>query len=686
MSLSPTTVAKFLRFEVGPDALPEPQWGPIGKEVYQRTYSRDGEVWAETVRRVVLGSLSYTDEKVWLDDEPVKLFSLLYEFKAIPAGRHLWVTGTPVSTLSKNCWSVGFGKDTFSHFAFLAERLFEGGGVGSNYSHDLVGVTQPIRSTASLVFRLRSDHPDFNEVAEIVDLNAPTPANAVVVHVPDTREGWVSTWVTLFATVCRSEEHTNLVIDISDVRPYGAPLKTFGGTASGPAALVRSLVAISDILNEVVGRRLSGLDTMRIDHEIACAVVAGGARRSARMSIMSWRDLDVMDFINAKANSGSHWTTNISVEVDSTFRNAIADVNHPDHTLAQSVLDAVSAGMAANGEPGFVDTDLMSIDEPRPIRITNPCGEALLVSMDSEMGVIGESCNLGSVDLDAFGTDIEGAKEAFTMMARFLYRATLNHHKDPRAHTIEKESRRIGVGFMGLQGWAAAHGVRLSELADSLELRQHLTDFRHQVRRAADELADELATPRSVKVTAIAPTGTIAQLRGTQPGVHPVFARHFLRRVRYANSDPQLSELAAMGYAIEPDLYTAQTSVVEYVVRDSILDRFPAHLIEQSDELSLAQFLGLLEAVQATFCGYGDGQSISATAQIPPGSDPKELSNVLSDYLGRVKGITVFPAVSRPQSPYEAISQMEYEANAGPVQMVGDSNSGECVGASCPIR
>ena len=686
MSINPTTIAKFLNNEIGAEALPEPAWGPIGKEVYQRTYSRDGEVWAETVRRVVLGSMSYTDEKVWLDDEPVKLFSLLYEFKAIPAGRHLWVTGTPVSTLSKNCWSVGFGKDTFSHFQFLAERLFEGGGVGSNYSDDMTNVTQPIRSTASLFFRLNDRHNDYAEVAEISPLNTQVPADSVVVRVPDTREGWVSTWVTLFATVCRSDKHTNLVIDINDVRPYGAPLKTFGGTASGPAALVRSLIAINEVLTGAVGGRLSGLDTMRIDHEIACAVVAGGARRSARMSIMSWRDAEIMNFINAKADSGSHWTTNISVEVDSAFRDAVADPTNPDHARAQEILDAVTAGMASNGEPGLIDTEMLSADEESSIRITNPCGEVGLASFDSELGVMGESCNLGSIDLDAFGTDTEGAHEAFALMARFLYRATLNPHKDPRANRIEETSRRIGVGFMGLQGWAAAHGVKLSELATSEELLATLTEFRHSVRTAADNLAAELGTPRSVKVTAIAPTGTIAQLRGTQPGIHPVFARHFLRRVRYANSDPQLVELAAAGYRIEPDLYTAQTSVVEYVVRDSILDRFGADLIEQSDEINLHQFLGLMGAIQSTFCGFGDGNSISATAQIAPDTDPKELSNALVGFLGKVKGVTVFPAISRPQSPYEAISEAQYESNAGPVQMVGDSNSGECVGSSCPIR
>jgi len=692
LSLSPTNsldsevVAKFLNFEVAASVLPEPSWGPIGREVYQRTYSRDGEVWGETVRRVVLGSMSYTEEKVWLENEPVKLFQLLYEFKAIPAGRHLWVTGTPVSTLSKNCWSVGFGKNTYSHFQFLAERLFEGGGVGSNYSSDLTDVTEPIRSTASLFFRLYDTHSDYSEVAEVVDLNASIPSDAVVIRVADTREGWVSTWVALFSIVCRAQEHVNIVIDINDVRPYGTPLKTFGGKASGPTALVRSLVAVNDILTGAVGAKLSGLDTMRIDHEIACAVVAGGARRSARMSIMSWRDDSIMDFINAKSNSGSHWTTNISVEIDSVFREAVGDITHEDHELARSVLDAVTAGMAANGEPGLVDTEMLSADEQSHIRITNPCGEIGLASFDSELGVIGESCNLGSIDLDAFGTDHEGASEAFALMARFLYRSTLNPHIDPRANRIEETSRRIGVGFMGLQGWTAAHGVRLTDLATNDEMLATLTGFRQHIRAAADDLATELGTPKSVKVTAIAPTGTIAQLRGTQPGLHPVFAKYFKRRVRYANSDSQLVELAQMGYHIEPDIYTAQTSVVEYVVRDAILDRFPADLIEQSDEVTLSQFLGLMAAVQSTFCGFGDGNSISATAQIAPDTDPRELSNALTGFLGKVKGFTVFPSVSRPQSPYEVLSAAEYEASAGPVQVVGDSNSGECVGSSCPIR
>src|SRR5690606_39320506 len=74
--------------------------GPIGENVYDRTYSRrksDGtkETWEETVRRVVDGNLSLVDSKYHLKGEREELFNLITNFKAIPAGRHLWVTGVP---------------------------------------------------------------------------------------------------------------------------------------------------------------------------------------------------------------------------------------------------------------------------------------------------------------------------------------------------------------------------------------------------------------------------------------------------------------------------------------------------------------------------------------------------------------------------------------------------------------
>ena len=74
------------------------KWGPIGKDVYERTYSRrkpDGsmETWDETVERVVDGNLSLVDKKFWKRNERAQLIDLIRNFKVLPAGRHLWVSG-----------------------------------------------------------------------------------------------------------------------------------------------------------------------------------------------------------------------------------------------------------------------------------------------------------------------------------------------------------------------------------------------------------------------------------------------------------------------------------------------------------------------------------------------------------------------------------------------------------------
>lgn len=684
VSLSNQTIREFLKGEIGPESLPVPQWGPIGEEVFDRTYARDigdrKECWGETVRRVVNGNLGYLDKSMWLDNEDVDLFRLLYTFQALPAGRHLWVTGTEVASMKSNCFVAGFGPRTSDHFAFLASRLFEGGGVGSNYSQDLIAVTEPSVAHINVQFICNRDHADYGVLSEFIDMNLTIPQQPQFFFVEDTREGWVDVWARLIDLSTVEGLH-NVVVDVSDLRPHGAPLLTFGGKASGPAPLVAAIKAIVAVLNGAKGRRLTGLETMVIDHEIAASIVSGGARRSARMSMMHWRDPEVFKFLACKSDPSKHWSTNISVEIDDEFLDALNSFDDQ----ANRVLAAVAHGMVTNGEPGFINTALHSADEPEYIRVTNPCGEASLTT-NRETGA-GESCNLGSVDLDSFGTDIVGAAKAFYMMGRFLYRATLNPHKDAEVASIEFQNRRIGVGLMGLQGWCAAHGIKLSDLPNSPNLLGKLTKFRQIVRFGANTLADDLGLPRSVKVTAVAPTGTIAQLRGTQSSIQPVYAKYFIRRVRYTDIDLALLDLAEQGYTIVDDVYAANTKVVEFIVKDSILDRYDPKLIEQSDELSVDQFFAIVASVQASYCGTGDGQAISATGQIPEGSDPELIVQAVYKYARRLKGITVFPNKSRELQPISPLSEGEYmERSVRTPVLVSDSNDGECVGGSCPIR
>src|SRR5690606_9180045 len=92
-----------------PASFAAPAWGPHGKEVYERTYSRtkaDGtnETWWDTVVRVVEGNLALGKPDAELKGEREDLIDLLYNFKVIPAGRHLWTTGVAGRQFPRNCW------------------------------------------------------------------------------------------------------------------------------------------------------------------------------------------------------------------------------------------------------------------------------------------------------------------------------------------------------------------------------------------------------------------------------------------------------------------------------------------------------------------------------------------------------------------------------------------------------
>lgn len=614
---------------------------PLGQKVFDRTYSRvkeDGtkESWNETVSRVVKGNLGLVDASP-VSKEGHRLRELIGDCALLPAGRHLWATG--VHGYLMNCFTAGWiPGDPAEHFTFTAARLFEGGGVGSNYSQDLMG---------AVVFpRERRLAVSFGDTGWAV---------------PDSREGWVEA---LRRTLAATD---SLVFDLSGIRPAGAPLRTFGGQASGPGPLAALLTSVGGILNGAVGTPLTWRDAMDIDHAIATAVVAGGARRSARMSFMHWDDPNIHDFMACKGVDGAHWSTNISVEVDKDFM-----AGEPGAT---KVLDEIVAGMLANGEPGIFNSTRASEGEDGPIRYANPCNEIAMEPF--------ENCNLGHVNLAAFADRPDGELyEAFRLMARFCLRATFATPTDPKTAEINARNRRMGVGFLGYQEWVIRRfGLSYSEAAGNPGVAYILACCQASVREEADAYADELGIPRPIKVTAVAPTGTISLLPGVTSGLQPVFAKMFRRRVQYSNHDPELVALVAAGHPAEPSQTAPDTTVVEFVCRDTIMDRCPAALVEDAEEVDLGTYLMTMAMVQTH---YADN-AISVTVNLPPeGVSARTLAGELNFYLPELKGVTIMPSFSRAQMPYERLSEREYSAalNA-PVTFA--SVEQECV-SGCPVR
>lgn len=660
---------------------PTPNFGPIGEDVYRRTYSRDmgngqREDWHDTVRRVVNGNVAldpFVDE-----EERTGIIGLMDRFAFLPAGRHLWVTGVEgiPGEARRNCFRAPFTKRLADHFEFMGSMLLLGGGVGANYSAEYLRQAGEIHPFALSIY-CAPDHKDYEQVKTAAgEFFSDVPMGAPVA---DSREGWVAAWGHLF-DAATMPLYSNVSLDVSAVRPHGDPIRTFGGTASGPAPLVSAIVGIYRVLATATGRPLSGIEAMQCDHAIASAVVAGGARRSARMSIMHWRDPDVFDFIHCKEDHLHHWTTNISVEVDDDFFAALR--RGDDH--ARAILDQIVVGMYRNGEPGVYNVSLSSVGEIGDVRSTNPCGEVPLQE--------GESCNIGSVDIGLFGTDMAGAERAFRYMTRFLLRQTLTSIRTEPTATVEFLNRRIGVGFLGLQEWAAAHGVMYRDIATSAELRAKLRHFRNVCREEADRYAHDLGLPRSIKVTAIAPNGTIAQLRGTQPGAHAILARWYIRNVRYTTGDPRIEAARSAGLHVEPCIYAENTWVVSYPVADPLVQKYPADLVQQVDEISISEQFAVLAAVTEEFCGGHDGNAVSFTASFDPETVTQEdLAQAVQRWLPHVKGLTVFPTMSRPQAPYVPITERQYHDLTGQVfgEVSGDTGDEELacsIGGACPVR
>lgn len=652
---------------------------PLGQLVYDRTYARvkeDGskERWPDTVRRVVDGNISFVDSKHIEPGEREELFDLLLNRQMIPAGRHLWVTGVTGRAFTQNCHVAGFETGLSEHCAFVFSELMKGGGVGANYSSRYLSALTPL-SGVEVRFVCSDEHADY-QVLQPLLAGEWFKEDCIYFNVPDSREGWVESLTILLNAA--QNGGGNILFDVSDVRPQGSPIKGFGGISSGPYPLVKLLHAVAE-LTRVRPESLSEVPVtpalcMEIDHLIASAVIAGNVRRSARMSIMHWNDPFIKWFLQCKADHLNHWSTNISVEIDNEFFAELLD----EDSHASDVYRLVVEGMLINGEPGFYNSSLASQGERSHIGATNPCGEMPLESW--------ESCNLGHINL-AFGTSSDHGR-AFRLMARFLLRATFCDIQDPKQRDVVERNRRIGVGFFGLQEWLGLRGIKYSEFYRHGILADHLTDWYNTVRNEADRYADELGINRPIKVTTIAPTGTIAKLAGTSEGMQPIYAKYYLRRVRYAENDPEVEKLKANGIDLEPCIYSSGTLVASFPCEDPILSRVPEEFVEEQHEIDPTVLLELQALIQRYYCD----NAISLTINYDPSSyslDKVKLEAAIRKSLPHIKGVTVFPEASRPQSPIERISRDQYlsmvksqEINAGTSDMLLD----ECVGGACPIR
>lgn len=678
----------------------------MGKEVYERTYQRvkdngSRETWEESVRRVIRGNLSLVPSYRNLPGEEEELFNLFYNFRALPAGRHLWMSGVEGRQFLFNCYVSGWGDRLSEHFTFTFNQLMEGGGVGANYSSKHLGDYRVSNLTRVHVI-CNPEHANYNELLEANLLSSTYTwenSRSDAFTTEDSREGWTRTlgWIIDIAEAPVYEEDNsgdpetlNLIVDVSDIRRDGLPIKTFGGTSAGPVPFAKMLKEVGHLLNNMWEDGVNGPLAMEMDHAIATCVVSGNVRRSARMSIMHWQDPYIDWFLNCKQSGYSHWSTNISVEIDEEFIQLLQEpitVGYSLQNQAHRVYHAIVEGMLHNGEPGVWNAELSNVGEPNEVISTNPCGEIALEGW--------ENCNLGHVNLSAFvdsngSVDYDGLYRAHVLMARFLVRATYGDITDAKTRDVVSRNRRIGVGHFGFAGYLAKQGFKWSESWHNRYVVSMLENARGEVNRAAAQYAHELRIPVPVKKTTLAPTGTIAKLCGEEPGMNPVFAKYMIQRIRFSTVDPfqnqQINDYRVLGYNVLPDPQVPNTMVVEIPVKNPLLDYlekagWSTDHLEDSSEIDFVDHLRVQEMYQKTYVD----NAISYTVNVNPNRyNVPEVMEILRPFLSTLKGTTVFPERGYELAPMERVAYADFVRLRGS-QAVLDTAT-DCGPVGCPVR
>ena len=605
----------------------------VGEITFLRTYSRlkeDGtkETWADVCERVINGMYSIQKDHCksqrlpWNDAKAQASakdgFDRLFNLKWTPPGRGLWVMGTDIvnrqrnSAALQNCAFVSTNEMTKQNpgkpFGFLMEASMLGVGVG------------------------------FDDKGADKDFTIHAPKSECTEYViPDTREGWVESTIMLLNSYLKSDQNC-IQFDYSEIRVYGEPIKTFGGTAAGPEPLIKLHKKIVDLFGKREGEKLTRRDIADIGNLIGVCVVSGNVRRSAELLIGRIDDDEFLNLKNAERfpernsydpkNPGWGWMSNNSVEVS-----------------VGTDFDPIIDGIVRNGEPGVVWMDMSRkygrLADPinnKDHRIAgyNPCAEQSLESY--------ECCTLVETYLNRHDS-LDDFKK--TLKFAYLYAKTVTllptHWEETNA--IMQRNRRIGTSMSGVANFADRRGLP--------ELRDWMDEGYKHLKQYDNSYSEWLGIRESIKMTTVKPSGTVSILAGESPGVHwTVGGQYFLRAIRFSNNDPMLPLFKMANYRVEPASESPDTTSVVF---------FPIESDARRSEKDVSIFEKM--SLAATAQRYWSDNSVSVTISFDTEKESEHVGTVLHMYDGQLKTVSFLPQgnMTYPQMPYTQITQEEYE-------------------------
>jgi len=451
--------------------------------------------------------------------------------------------------------------------------------------------------------------------------------STTIITVGDSRPGWAKALRELIAMLYVGQVPT---WDVSQVRPAGARLKTFGGRASGPAPLVELFQFCIQKFKGAKGRRLFPIECHDLMCKIGEVVVVGGVRRSALISLSNLGD-DQM----RHAKAGQWWENEGQRAL---ANNSVAFKGKPE--MGTFMREWTALYESKSGERGIFNRQAAKVKALENGRRDanhyfgcNPCSEIILRPY--------QFCNLTEV-VCRVTDDLVSLKEK-VRMATILgtLQSTLTNFKYLRKVWKDntEEERLLGVSLTGILDcpiWTE-------------EILEILRDVAVETNK---KMAKDLGIPQSTAITCVKPSGTVSQLVDSASGIHARHNDYYIRTVRGDNKDPITQFMKDSGIPSEPDVMKPDSTTVF-----SFPMKSPSGATTRTDMTAIEQLEYWL-MFQRHWCEHKPSVTVSVKED-----EWMKVGAWVYDNFDEVSGISFLPFSDHTyaQAPYQDITGGEYE-------------------------
>jgi ribonucleoside-triphosphate reductase (thioredoxin) len=555
------------------------------------------ETWKELVTR---NMNMHIKKYPHIASEIVEVYKYVYDKKVLPSMRSMQFGGKPIEISPNRIYNCAYlpidHLDAFPETMFL---LLGGTGVG---------------------YSVQKHH-----VEKLPEIRKPNPNRTRRFLVGDSIEGWADAIKVLMKSYF-GENLSTPEFDFSDIRPKGAQLVTSGGKAPGPQPLKDCIHKLKGMLDaKEDGQKLSSIEVHDMVCHIADAVLAGGIRRAALISLFSADDNDMI-----ACKSGAWWETNPQ---RGRANNSATLVRHKiTKDFFMDLWKRVEASGA--GEPGIYFTNDKDWG-------TNPCCEIALRP--------NQFCNLCEVNV----SDIESQEDLNNRVKAAAFIGTLqagytdfHYLRDIWKRTTEKEAL-IGVSMTGI-GSGVVLGYNMKESAKL-------------VKEENARVAELIGVNKSARTTTVKPAGTTSLTLGTSSGIHAWHNDYYIRRIRVGKNESIYQYLAMYHPELVEDEYfrphdTAVISVPQKAPEGAILrTESPFQLLERVKKITE-------DWVRHGHRTGSNTHNVSATISLK-NEDWELAGEWMWNNRDFYNGLSVLPYSDHSyiQSPFEDCTKEEYE-------------------------